>query len=145
MKWVALAGWWIAVLGSPLAAAEPNVFPYDDFARFSVNMRGEKVDGVEMIAAYLKAVEEGKKIEPAEANFRIRLPDGTSAPLRCEALPEKPGEGKTPEDVLKITAGFTHKLWIPKDPAKYAGGALLNDLPKGFLNIQFPKPPKPAK
>ncbi|HVJ45859.1 MAG TPA: hypothetical protein VM511_05690 [Luteolibacter sp.] len=125
-----------------LAAAEPNSFPYDEFTKFSEKMPGEKIGDALVIAAYLKPRTAGEKIDLAVANFRIQMPDGKVVPLKCEQLPVVP-EGVTNEnDKKKIAVGFTHKLWIPKDPAKYAGAAMLNDLPKDFLEIQFPLPPR---
>lgn len=124
------------------SAAEPNAFPYDEFAKFTEKIPGEKVDGKVLIAAFLKARESAPKIDPAKANFRILLPDGTSVPLKCEPLPAKPEEAKNPTDQKWIQKGFTHKLWIPKDPAAYAGSALLNDLPAESLEVQFPLPPR---
>lgn len=137
-----MAAFWIMAAGG-LPAQEPNVFPYDEFARFSEKMPGREVDGALLIPAYLKPITPGNILDPVKANFRIRMADGTSQPLRCETLP-KAEDAKDPVDQKRILAGFTHKLWIPKDPQKYKGGALLNDLPEGYLDIQFPLPPREA-
>lgn len=129
-------------LSVAFAAAEPNAFPYDEFAKFSEKMPGEKIDGVLFVPAYLKAREPGTKLDPVAANFRILMPDGKTVPLKCDPLPANPEEAKNPADKKKAEGGFTHKLWIPKDPATYAGSAMLNDLPKESLEIQFPLPPR---
>jgi hypothetical protein len=135
-----LAGLMIGIAG--LAMAEPNALPYDEFTKFSEKMPGEKIDGELLIPAYLKPRTAGEKIDLAVANFRIQMPDGKSVPLKCEQMPVIPEAVTNLNDKKKIVAGFTHKLWIPKDPAKYAGAAMLNDLPKDFLEIQFPLPPR---
>lgn len=122
--------------------AEPNAFPYDEFAKFSEKIPGEKIDGAVLIPAYLKAREPGAKIDLAKANFRIVMPDGKTVPLKCDVLPEKAEESPNPVDQKKIAGGFTHKLWIPKDPVTYAGASMLNDLAKESLEIQFPLPPR---
>lgn len=133
----------LAVAGT-LSAAEPNVFPYDEFAKFAEKMPGEDVAGVKMIAAYLKAAPAGETLDAGKANFRIRMADGSTLPMRCEVLPAKPEESTDTADRKRIQMGFTHKLWIPKDAGKYKGAALLNDLPQGYLEIQFPLPPREA-
>lgn len=125
-----------------ISAAEPNAFPYDEFAKFSEEMPGEDVGGVKMIAAFLKAAPAGATLDPAKANFRIRMGDGSTVPMRCDVLPAKAEDSANPADRKRIEMGFTHKLWIPKDPEKYKGAAMLNDLPQGFLEIQFPLPPR---
>ena len=127
-----------------LPAAEPNVFPYDEFAKFSEKMPGEDVGGVKMVAAFLKAAQAGETLDLAKANFRIRMADGSVVPMRCEVLPAKAEDTGNLADRKRIQMGFTHKLWIPKDPEKYKGAALLNDLPQGYLEIQFPLPPREA-
>jgi hypothetical protein len=132
----------LAMTGASLAADTPNAFPYAEFSKFADTMRGEVIDGVESIPAYLKPAKAGDKIDCEVAHFRIQTTDGKSLPLRCEILPAKAEEGKNPVDQSKIQAGFTHKLWIPKDPKKYEGAVMLNDLPTGFLEIQFPLPSK---
>jgi len=132
----------LAMTGASFAADQPNAFPYAEFSKFADTMKGEVIDGVESIPAYLKAAKEGDKLDGETAHFRIQTADGRSTPLRCEILPENPEEGKNPVDQSKIRAGFTHKLWIPKDPKKYEGAVMLNDLPLGFLEIQFPLPAK---
>lgn len=134
------AGMMMAVAG--LAMAEPNELSYDEFARFSERMPGEKVGDEQLIPAYLKPRTAGEVIDLAVANFRIRMPDGKIIPLKCDPLPVDPEAGLTPNDKKQIRAGFTHKLLIPKDPAKYAGAAMLNDLPKNFMEIQFPLVPR---
>lgn len=130
--------------GASLAADKPNAFPYAEFAKFADTMKGEVIDGVESVPAYLKAAKAGDKLDCETAHFRIQTADGKSTPLRCDILPEKAEEGKTPGDQSKIRAGFTHKLWIPKDLKKYEGAVMLNDLPPGFLEIQFLLPSKEA-
>jgi hypothetical protein len=127
---------------SPLSAAGPNVFPYDEFAQFVEKSPGEDVGGAKMIVAYLKAAQAGETLDPAKANFRIRMADGSTVPMRCEVLPAKAEDAAHPSDRMRIQMGFTHKLWIPKDREKYKGAALLNDLPQGYLDIQFPLPPR---
>lgn len=130
------------VAAGSLSAAEPNAFPYDEFAKFAEKMPGEDVGGVKMIAAFLKAAQAGETLDPAKANFRIRMADGSISPMRCDVLPAKPEDTADPADRRRIQMGFTHKLWIPKDPEKYKGAAMLNDLPQGYLEIQFPLPPR---
>ncbi|RYD29192.1 MAG: hypothetical protein EOP87_18700 [Verrucomicrobiaceae bacterium] len=125
-----------------LSAAEPNAFPYDEFAKFVEKIPGEDVGGVKMVAAFLKAAPAGGTLDPAKANFRIRMADGSAVPMRCDTLPAKAEDSTDPVDRKRIQMGFTHKLWIPKDAEKYKGAALLNDLPQGFLEIQFPLPPR---
>jgi hypothetical protein len=127
---------------SILFAAEPNIFPYDEFAEFSRQMPGEDVGGAKMIAAYLKAAKAGDTLDLAKANFRIKMADGSLVQMRCDVLPAKPEDASLLADKKRIQMGFTHKLWIPKDPQKYKGSALLNDLPEGYLEIQFPLPPQ---
>lgn len=131
-----------ALLLFETSAAEPNAFPYDEFAKFTEKIPGEKVEGKVQIAAFLKSREPAPKIDPAKANFRIILPDGTVVPLKCDPLPGKPEDAANPIDRKWVERGFSHKLWIPKDPAAYAGSALLNDLPAESLEIQFPLPPR---
>ena len=132
---------WMMVAGA-ISAEEPSAFPYEEFARFSEKMPGQKIDGVVLIPAYLKPITPGNVLDAAKANFRIRMADGTTAPLRCDVLPANADDAKDPADIKKIQGGFTHKLWIPKDPEKYKGAALLNDLPAGYLDIHFPLPPR---
>lgn len=131
---------WIAA--AAFSAAEPNAFPYEEFAKFSEKMPGEDVDGVKMIPAFIKAAKEGDTLDLAKANFRIRMADGSVVPMRCDVLPTKAEESSNPEDQRRIRLGFTHKLWFPKDAEKYKGASLINDLPQGFLEIQFPLPPR---
>ncbi len=133
-------GWMIGLAG--FAVAEPNALPYDEFTKFSEKMPGEKVGDVLLIPAYLKPRVANEKIDLVLANFRIQMPDGKIIPLKCEQMPVIPEAVTDQNDKKKIIAGFTHKLWIPKDPAKYAGSVMLNDLPKDFLEIQFPLPPR---
>ena len=132
---------WMMVAGA-ISAEEPSAFPYEEFARFSEKMPGQKIDGVVLIPAYLKPITPGNVLDAAKANFRIRMADGTTAPLRCDVLPANADDAKDPADKKKIQGGFTHKLWIPKDPEKYKGAALLNDLPAGYLDNHFPLPPR---
>jgi len=132
----------LAMTGASFAANEPNAFPYAEFAKAAAPLKGEVVDGVESIPLYLKAMKAGDKIDCEAAHFRIQTADGKSEPLRCDPLPEKPEEGKSPAEQSRIRAGFTHKLWVPKDPVKFEGAVLLNDLPPGYLDIQFPSPTK---
>lgn len=132
----------LAMTGVSIATGEPNAFPYAEFAKAAAPIKGEIIDGVESIPLYLKAMKAGDKIDCETAHFRIQTADDKSQPLRCEILPEKPEEGKTPADQSRIRAGFTHKLWVPKDPEKYEGAVMLNDLPAGYLDIQFPSPTK---
>jgi len=141
MRTMMLAAVSLMAVGA-LSAAEPNVFPYDEFAKFSEKMPGEDLEGVKMIAAFVKAAKEGEKLDLAKANFRIKMADGSIIPMRCDVLPEKPEDSKVEADQRRIRMGFTHKLWIPKDPEKYKGAALLNDLPPNYLEIQFPLPPR---
>ena len=132
---------WMMAAGG-LSAQEPNAFPYEEFAKFSEKMPAQTVDGVVLIPAYLKPIAPGNILDPAKANFRIRLADGTGTPLRCDVLPTKAEDAKDPIDRKMILGGFTHKLWIPKDPEKYKGSVLLNDLPAGYLDIHFPPAPR---
>ncbi|WAC20098.1 hypothetical protein OVA24_01735 [Luteolibacter sp. SL250] len=143
MRVLLMAMGFLLVAGT-LSAAEPNVFPYDEFAQFAHQMPGEDVGGVKMVAAFLKAAKPGETLDLAKANFRIRMADGSIAPMRCDVLPAKAEDTANLADRKRIQMGFTHKLWIPKDPEKYKGAALLNDLPQGYLEIQFPLPPREA-
>lgn len=126
-----------------VAGDEANEFPYQEFIRIMGPTKGEVVDGVELIAVYLKPILRTSKIDVTKANFRIRMPDGKTLPLRCEELPERPADAKTQEDHTKVRLGFTHKLWIPKDPGKYDKSVLLNNLPPGSLDMHLPAP-KPS-
>jgi hypothetical protein len=130
----------LAMTGASFAADKPNAFPYSEFAKAAAPLQGEVIDGVESIPLYLKALKAGDKIDCESAHFRIQMADGKIQPLRCDPLPEKPEEGKSPADQSRIRAGFTHKLWVPKDPKKYEGAVMYNDLPAGYLDIQFPSP-----
>lgn len=132
----------LAMTGASIAAGEPNAFPYAEFAKAAAPLKGEVVDGVESIPLYLKALKAGDKIDAEAAHFRIQTADGKSQALRCEPLSVKPEEGRNPAEQSRIRAGFTHVLWVPKDPVKYEGAVLLNDLPPGFLDVQFPSPGK---
>ena len=143
MRILLMAMVFLVAAGAP-SAAEPNVFPYDEFTKFAEKMPGEDVDGVKMVAAFLKAAQEGKTLDAAKANFRIRMADGSMVPMRCDVLPAKAEDAADPTDRKRIQMGYTHKLWIPKDPEKYKGAALLNDLPHGYLEIQFPLPAREA-
>ena len=147
MKWIWSAVFF-AMLGSVGSAAdEPSAFPYEEFLKATDKNSGQPVDGVPMIPIYLKPLKPGDQIDLKKANFRITMPGAKAAaiPLHCEVLPKNADDAKNPTDQSRIRAGFTHKLWVPKDPEKYAGSALLNDLPAGFLDVQFALPPKPEK
>lgn len=140
MKWLVSVIGWLAAASCVIAADEANEFPYQEFFRIMAPVKGEVVDGVELIPVYLKPILNTSKIDVTKADFRIRMADGKTVPLRCEELPEKPADAKTQEDHTKVRQGFTHKLWIPKDPAKYGQSVLLNNLPPGSLDMHLPAP-----
>jgi hypothetical protein len=116
-----------AVLCGPTWSAAQSGAPYSEIAPGMVIAEKKVIDGQSCGAFYFHVADSAKS-ELGKANFRLKAATGEVIHLRSERL-EKPLES--------VGAMFTHILWIPSDAGKFKNPALLHDLPKESVTLEW--------
>ena len=131
----------LGVMSTPLVAEDTSTVPYKNKMLENLMKLGtsKKIENVECTALYLNHAKDDVVLNPEQAKFRIRAKDGSEVLLKCDTLSDIPEAELTPNDKRNIKDGSTHRLWVPKDPKKYAESELVWDLPKGSVNFAASK------
>ena len=119
----------LAIAATTAFGEDKTIVPYERMKTPMEAFPSRDIEGVDYTPFYLRHTKEGTMLDPEAAKFRIETADGKTVILKWETLASIAEADRTVFEEKQIQDGFTHRLWIPKDPKKYAHAKIVWDLP----------------
>ncbi|MFK7850556.1 MAG: hypothetical protein AB8D78_06215 [Akkermansiaceae bacterium] len=134
----------LVTLGAAATAAFGDVkirtfIPYEEMKFPMKTVPSRNIEGVDCTPFFLKHTKEGTKLDPEAAKFRIETADGKTVILKWETLASIKEADRTVFVKKQIQDGFTHRLWIPKVPKKYARAKIVWNLCPQSVEFEWGK------
>ncbi|MEO7298309.1 MAG: hypothetical protein ABI042_07000 [Verrucomicrobiota bacterium] len=117
-------------------SAVAGEYPYDELSVGMKPFKGVKKAGKTYVPFCLMLRDEKARENIDLANFRLLTQSKEEFKLEIEKFSDLPKDQLTEMEKDLKKEGYTHRIWIPKDGAKFKGGSLVNSLPKGTVTIQ---------